>query len=105
MEAQTAMDPQELTELEKKHIPVIEIDGTDVLVKIGEITHPMEEDHYIEWIELFIGDKLHSRKNLKAGRKPEAEFHLRGEEVKIYAFAHCNQHGTWKCDPISMLDI
>lgn len=76
----------------EKHVPVIEkIDG-GVKVKIGSVPHPMEEVHYIEWIEVMAGDKV-LREYLKAGDAPEAEFKIEGEVV---ARAYCNLHGLWK---------
>lgn len=101
MEYQTAADPANLSDAEKKHVPVIEIEGIDVLVKVGEAPHPMEEGHLIEWIELYIGHHLLSRKNLKTGRKPEAAFHLKGEETNLSAVAFCNKHGAWKSEVLS----
>jgi superoxide reductase len=62
-------------------------------VKIGSDPHPMEEVHYIEWIEIFIDGKV-GRKYLKPGDAPEAEFFLKGKEVK--ARAYCNLHGLWE---------
>lgn len=100
MEVQTATDPSDLTELEKKHIPVLETEGSEVTVKIGQIAHPMEDEHYIEWIELYQNNHLLSRKNLRAGRKPEATFHLRGEEGSLYAIAMCNVHGAWQSEEL-----
>ncbi|TET52556.1 MAG: hypothetical protein E3J54_06260 [Actinobacteria bacterium] len=100
MEVQTATDPAKLTETEEKHIPIIEIEGTEVVVKIGKKAHPMEEDHFIEWIELYQNSHLLSRKNLRPGRKPETLFHLRGEEGSLYAIAFCNKHGAWQSEEI-----
>lgn len=105
MQIQTASDPDNLSEVEQKHVPVIDIEDTEVIVKVGSIAHPMEEDHFIEWIELYLGSSLISRKNLKPGRKPEAAFHLRGQEGKLYAVAFCNQHGAWKCDAVAMAEV
>lgn len=77
----------------EKHIPVIEkIDG-GVLVKVGSIEHPMEEKHFIMWIEL-IADGLTYRKFLKPGDKPEALFEVKGENFS--AREYCNLHGLWK---------
>ncbi|MFC1623412.1 desulfoferrodoxin [Patescibacteria group bacterium] len=76
----------------EKHVPVIEkIDG-GVKVKVGEVAHPMEQEHYIEWIEVISGEKV-MRKFLKPGDAPEAEFSTEGE---VSARAYCNLHGLWK---------
>jgi len=73
---------------QEKHIPVIE----DRKVKIGSVEHPMDEEHYIEWIEATSGDGQKARKFLKPGEKPEAEFCF---DVKS-ARELCNLHGVWK---------
>ncbi len=77
----------------EKHVPVIEkIDG-GVKVKVGEVAHPMEEKHSIEWIEIIAGDKAY-RQYLKPGQAPEAIFNVVGDDIG--ARAHCNLHGLWK---------
>jgi superoxide reductase len=77
----------------EKHVPVIEkIDG-GVKVKVGSIAHPMEDDHYIEWIEILADGKSY-RQFLNPGDAPEAEFAV--EASQISAREHCNKHGMWK---------
>jgi len=77
----------------EKHVPVIEKTATGVKVKVGSIPHPMEEKHYIEWIELFADDAVY-RKFLKPLDKPEAEFCVTAK--RIAARDYCNVHGLWK---------
>jgi superoxide reductase len=77
----------------EKHVPVIEKTKDGYLVKIGSVPHPMEEKHYIEWIEL-IADGVSYRKFLKPGDKPEALFCVKAE--KVSAREYCNLHGLWK---------
>lgn len=77
----------------EKHVPVIEKTGQGILVKVGSIPHPMEEAHYIEWIEI-IADGKYCRKFLKPGDKPEALFEISAQEV--VAREYCNIHGLWK---------
>lgn len=77
----------------EKHVPVIEKTDCGVRVKIGSVPHPMEEKHYIEWIEV-VADGEVLRKFLKPGQKPEAEFCTK--EAKIEAREYCNVHGLWK---------
>lgn len=77
----------------EKHVPVIEKIEGGVLVKIGEVEHPMLEEHHIEWIEVLTADKVY-RKYLKAGEKPEAVFKV--DEEVIAAREYCNLHGLWK---------
>lgn len=77
----------------EKHVPVIEKTETGIRVKVGSVSHPMEEKHYIEWIEI-IADRASYRKFLKPGDNPEAEFCIKAE--KIEAREYCNLHGLWK---------
>ena len=77
----------------EKHVPVIEkIDG-GFKVKVGSVPHPMEEKHYIEWIELIAGGKAY-RQFLKPGDAPEAAFSI--DAADATAREHCNVHGLWK---------
>jgi superoxide reductase len=77
----------------EKHVPVIEKTTTGVKVKVGSIPHPMEEKHYIEWIELHADDAVY-RKFLKPMDKPEAEFCVTAKHLT--ARDYCNVHGLWK---------
>ena len=77
----------------EKHVPIIEKTEKGILVKVGSVPHPMEEAHYIEWIEIIVDGK-YCRKFLKPGDKPEAFFEVTAE--KIEAREYCNIHGLWK---------
>jgi superoxide reductase len=77
----------------EKHLPVIEKTSTSVIVRVGEINHPMESEHYIEWIEVITEHRTY-RKFLNPGDEPQAEFFLEAENVT--ARAYCNIHGLWK---------
>ncbi len=77
----------------EKHVPVIEKTANGYKVKIGSVEHPMEEKHYIMWIELIADGKAY-RQNLKPGMKPEAEFCV--DAKQITAREYCNLHGLWK---------
>jgi superoxide reductase len=77
----------------EKHVPVIEKTRKGVKVKVGSVPHPMEQNHYIQWIEL-IADGVSLRKFLKPGDKPEAEFEVKAKELQ--AREYCNLHGLWK---------
>lgn len=78
----------------EKHIPVVEnIDGI-VNVKVGSVTHPMEEKHYIQWIEVITVDGMILRKELNPGESPEAVFKIDGEIESVREY--CNVHGLWK---------
>ena len=77
----------------EKHVPVIEkIDG-GYKVKVGSVAHPMQEAHYIEWIELLADGKAY-RQFLEPGNEPEAVFNV--EAGSVTAREHCNIHGLWK---------
>jgi len=77
----------------EKHVPVIEKQDGGYLVKVGEVAHPMEDKHYIEWIELVAGDKAY-RQFLNPGDAPEAFFAVTDDAVGAREF--CNLHGVWK---------
>ena len=77
----------------EKHVPVVEKIEGGYKVKIGAVPHPMEEEHYIEWAELFFEDGRSSRKYLQPGDKPEAEFKCNKTPIK--ALIYCNLHGLW----------
>ncbi len=76
----------------EKHVPVVEKTETGIKVKVGSVPHPMEEKHYIEWIEA-VADGITYRKFLHPGEKPEAEFKTSADNIK--AREYCNIHGMW----------
>jgi superoxide reductase len=77
----------------EKHVPVVEKTETGFKVKVGDIDHPMENDHFIEWIELVANGKSY-RKYLKPGDAPEAEFLVEANEYTVREY--CNLHGLWQ---------
>jgi superoxide reductase len=77
----------------EKHVPVVEVLEDGVLVKVGEVAHPMQDDHYIEWVQIIIGDRC-SRIFLKPGLAPEGKFTPPKEGIT--AREYCNLHGLWK---------
>lgn len=79
----------------EKHVPVIEkVDG-GVKVKVGAVAHPMEEKHYIEWVEVVTADGSVYRQFLCQGQAPEATFAVAADKV-VAAREYCNLHGLWK---------
>lgn len=78
---------------EEKHVPVIERTPEGILVKVGSTPHPMEEKHYIEWIQLIADDTSH-RAFLEPGSAPQALFKVTADTVT--AREYCNVHGLWK---------
>ncbi len=79
----------------EKHVPVIEKTEDGIKVKVGSIPHPMQEEHYIEWIEL-IADGRTYRQFLNPGEEPEAVFKVDAQSVT--AREYCNVHGLWKSE-------
>ncbi|MDQ7778576.1 MAG: desulfoferrodoxin [Planctomycetota bacterium] len=76
----------------EKHVPVVEKTAAGVAVKVGSVPHPMEEKHYIEWVELITASGV-VRKFLAPGQKPEAMFDTK--EAFIRAREYCSVHGLW----------
>lgn len=101
----TAQDVNNLTDLEKKHIPVIVVakecglipEGCqDVHVKMGQVQHPMTPEHSIQHIDLYIDKEFISRVILTPGKlNPAAALHLKAQSGKFTAIAFCNLHGAW----------
>jgi superoxide reductase len=77
----------------EKHVPVIEKTADGFKVKVGSVAHPMEEKHWIEWVELVADGKVY-RQFLKPGQAPEATFCIKADQVA--AREYCNLHGLWK---------
>jgi len=78
---------------QEKHVPVVEkVDG-GIQVKVGSVAHPMQDDHWIEWIEAVAGGRTF-RTFLSPGDAPEASFPVDGDDLVVRAF--CNLHGLWK---------
>jgi len=77
----------------EKHVPVMEEGSPGLKVKVGSVPHPMEDKHYIEWVEI-IADGRAYRKFLNPGDDPEATFCIKSETV--IAREYCSIHGLWK---------
>jgi len=85
--------PEKVTEQgNEKHLPVIEQNGNEYHIKVGEIQHPMLDEHHIEWIDA-VTEKEVLRKFLKAGEVPEMVFSTKYKLIKVRE--HCNIHGLW----------
>lgn len=99
-------DPRNLTDGEKKHLPVIHAPDTagegvpfEVTVRVGELlAHPNESGHYIQWIELYAGDKLLCKATLTPiSSEPTVTFRIKLHESKtLRAIESCNLHGLWE---------
>lgn len=77
----------------EKHVPVVEKTADGVSVKVGSVPHPMEENHFIEWVEIIADGKAY-RQFLNPGESPEASFSVAADQVT--AREYCNLHGHWK---------
>ena len=77
----------------EKHVPMLTIVGDKVTISVGSVPHPMTEQHYIEWVEVFHDDGVSSLKFLAPTDRPEAKFSVNGKIVSTRAY--CNIHGLW----------
>lgn len=80
----------------EKHLPVANVEGNIVKVNVGEVTHPMSDEHFIQWVYLQT-DKGGQRKNLLPTDSPEVTFALANEKP-VAVYAYCNLHGLWKTE-------
>lgn len=87
------LDENTVDASQEKHVPVFEKVEGGFKVKVGAIPHPMEEKHFIEWIELIADGKAY-REFLKPGQAPEAFFNV--DATEVYVREYCNLHGLWK---------
>jgi superoxide reductase len=79
---------------QEKHVPIVEGTDSGTKVKVGSIKHPMEDKHYIKFIEILLNDKI-IRKELKPGQAPEAKYCvLKSDVIEVREF--CTVHGLWK---------
>ena len=78
----------------EKHIPAVSVKDGAVHVNVGSIDHPMQDAHYIEWVQLVTENGV-QRKHLKPGEAPKVSF-LLGDEKPVAVYAYCNLHGLWK---------
>ena len=100
-QAMTLLGENTTEQGQEKHLPVAEKlsaqvckEGDGLKVKVGEVAHPMDADHFIEWIEIITVDNKRGKKFLQPGDVPEAEFHTRAQIKEVRAY--CNLHGLWK---------
>lgn len=98
-------DPQNLNDLEKKHIPVIAIKRQcglagpgciDADIKIGQLLHVMEAKHYIMYIDLYVDYGFIARYHLSPDKlNPVLGAHLKVASGKLLVLENCNLHGRW----------
>lgn len=83
--------------VKEKHVPMVVQHGNCVTVKVGSISHPMLQEHHIEWVTLVTDQGIY-RKELHPHNDPEVTFMLCEGEKWRRAYAYCNLHGLWKCE-------
>ena len=81
----------------EKHLPIISVQGNNVIVNVGSVAHPMTAEHLIQWVYLET-DLGGSVKYLSSESAPNVEFALAEGEKAISVYAYCNLHGLWKTD-------
>ncbi len=79
----------------EKHVPLVNVNGNTVKVSVGEVEHPMLDEHYINDV-ILITDKGVYKKGLKPGNSPEVEFIIDEDEIPQEVYEFCNLHGLWK---------
>ena len=79
----------------EKHVPVVNVEGNVVKVEVGEVEHPMVEEHFIGWVAIETKKGV-QRKYLKPGEKPAVEFVLAEDDELVATYEYCNLHGLWK---------
>jgi len=94
-EAMKLMEENTEDAAREKHVPVVENEKNQVVVKVGSNPHPMEDKHYIEWIEVIAGGKVY-REFLNPGDAPKVVFKGMENEGEITAREYCNVHGLWR---------
>ena len=78
----------------EKHVPAVSTEGKNVKVQIGEVIHPMLEEHFIQFIALETKNGFQV-KYLKAGDEPKAEFTVAADDEAVAVYEYCNLHGLW----------
>ncbi len=90
----------------EKHLPVISKKDDELIVRVGEIEHPMQEEHYINTIQIIENDVVIAEKSLKPGVQPKAIFYLKeiNSKQNLSVRIFCNIHGVWvkEINPISI---
>lgn len=79
----------------EKHVPVIERQGKNVIVKVGSAAHPMTKEHYILFVELIAGETVMRHDFREGDTVAEATFYVEDETVELKAREFCNLHGLW----------
>lgn len=90
----TELVPGAVDAAQEKHVPAVTVSGNKVSVQVGEVEHPMLDEHFIQFIVLETATGF-QKKTLKPGDKPAAEFVLADGEKAVAVYEYCNLHGLW----------
>ncbi len=90
----TELVPGAVDAAQEKHVPAVTVDGAGVSVQVGEVEHPMLDEHYIQFIVLETAQGF-QKKTLKPGEKPVAEFTVADGDKAVAVYEYCNLHGLW----------
>lgn len=96
-EKMSLLEPNTVDAATEKHVPVVTVDGSAVTVTVGEVEHPMADDHYITFIVLET-EKGYQTAPLAPGQKPAATFAVAEGDKPVAAYEYCNKHGLWKAE-------
>jgi len=108
----TPKDPSKMTDMEKKHSPVIECPDSvktgepfNVSIKVGEIPHVMEEGHHVQWIDVYFGSNFNGRIELTpVFTRPEMTVTLvkggKHRTSTLRVIERCNLHGQWEASKV-----
>ena len=92
----TKLEPGTVEASHEKHIPFVTVEDGAVHVNVGEVTHPMTDEHYIQWVYVET-ENGGQRRVFKPGDAPEATFCV-GDDKPVAVYAYCNLHGLWKAE-------
>ena len=95
-ETLVALVPNTVEASGEKHIPAVTVEGNVVTVNVGSMDHPMQDVHYIEWVQL-VTEQGVQRKSLTPGQAPKVVFTL-VDDKPLAVYAYCNLHGLWKTE-------
>ena len=88
------LEPHTVDAAFEKHVPYCVVENNKINVSVGEVLHPMTEEHYIVFIACLTDEGL-NKIDLKPGMEPKATFDFKkGSKI----FAYCNLHGLWECN-------
>lgn len=93
-EAMQVIEPNTTDAAQEKHVPVVTLEDDKIIVNVGDVDHPMEEAHSIQWVYVVTEEGVLAR-CLKPGEAPHAEIAL-GGQTPIEVYEYCNLHGLWK---------